>query len=309
MPRGEAVQRYWCVHTAPMTARSATLRHRPVHQLPRPHVCRRRWHELHRLPARSDQRGRVLRGVECASGRIRIKEDFFVVPDGGVGIAGDARLRPNMMVQPCREYGVCAAVEPGGASMRVRTECLGNTTGPLCASCVDGFGKAAGSCVACPAGGAQVAIMLVFALACMALCLLMTKKSLQSELDLITAPVSVLRIGLNFLMMTSFLAALELDWGSVLRSIFNVAKASSGGLPPLMACAGISFAAEMTLSLLLPLVVPCVPALMLAVWAAHAARAAAPSRARASWARRSCTSSSTRASRWRTCCGRRWWCR
>merc|ERR1712185_221169 len=118
-----------------------------------------------------------------------------------------------------------------------------------------------------PAGHAQVAIMLAFALACTALCLLMTKKSLQSELDLDTATVSVLRIGLNFLMMTGFLAALQLDWGSVLRSIFNVAKASSGGLPPLMACAGVSFEAEMTFSLLLPLLVPCVPALMLAFWA------------------------------------------
>ena len=150
-----------------------------------------------------------------------------------------------MIVQPCREYGVCAAVEPSGASMRVRTECLSNTTGPLCASCVAGFGKAAGKCVPCPAGGAQVAIMLAFALMCVALCLLMTKKSLQSELDLDTATVSVLRIGLNFLMMTGFLAALRLDWGSVLRSLFNIAKASSGGLPPLMSCAGVSFEAEM----------------------------------------------------------------
>ena len=50
-----------------------------------------------------------------------------------------------------------------------------------------------------------------------------------------------------------FLAALRLDWGSVLRSLFNIAKASSGGLPPLMSCAGVGFEVEMTFSLLLPL--------------------------------------------------------
>ena len=77
----------------------------------------------------------------------------------------------------------------------------------------------------------------------------------------------MLRIWLNFLMMTGFLSELRLDWGSVVRSIFNVAKASSGGLPPFVECAGVSFTAEMTFSLLLPVVVPCVPGLMMAAWA------------------------------------------
>ena len=55
-----------------------------------------------------------------------------------------------------------AGVEPSGRSMRARTKCLSNTTGPLCASCVDGFGKAAGKCVPCPAFGTQAAAMLAF---------------------------------------------------------------------------------------------------------------------------------------------------
>ena len=49
--------------------------------------------------------------------------------------------------------------------------------------------------------------------------------------------------------------------------MFKVAKASSGGLPPLIRCAGVTFAVEMTFSLMLPLAVPCVPALILVCWA------------------------------------------
>jgi hypothetical protein len=110
-------------------------------------------------------------------------------------------------------------------------------------------------------------MLLVFVLVAIVLTFLMTKKSLQDHLDVDTATVSVLRIGLNFLMMTGFLSQLRLDWGSVLRSIFNVAKAGSAGLPPLMECTGMGFSTEITLSLLLPLIVPLVPALMLLAWA------------------------------------------
>eukprot|EP00937_MAST-01D_sp_MAST-1D-sp2_P001398 g1398.t1 len=208
--------------------------------------------------------GQVIPGVECTQGLIMVKHDFFVVP-------GNDTLGPNLVVLRCRDYGVCrtcdARTEVCSASMTVRTACLGNTDGLLCASCAPGFGKVAGKCSGCPSVATQAAFMAVCALAAAALSLVMTKKSLQDELDLDTATVSVLRIWLNFLMMTGFLAGLHLDWGSVLRSMFNIAKVGSGGVPPLISCAGVSFASEMTFSLLLPLVVPCVPAVMLACWA------------------------------------------
>ena len=63
--------------------------------------------------------------------------------------------------------------------------------------------------------------------------------------------------------MTGFMSQLQLDWGSVLRQLFNLAKASSGGLPPFIDCAGVSFEAEMAATQMLPLVVPTLPLLML----------------------------------------------
>ena len=68
--------------------------------------------------------------------------------------------------------------------------------------------------------------------------------------------------------MTGFMSQLQLDWGSVLRQLFNLAKASSGGLPPFIDCAGVSFEAEMAATQMLPLVVPTLPLLMLGAWAA-----------------------------------------
>eukprot|EP00937_MAST-01D_sp_MAST-1D-sp2_P007459 g7459.t1 len=217
----------------------------------------------------------LLPGIVCAGGKIEIKADYYVVPHTGGGgssgtgasaATGSARLGPDLVVLPCREYGVCAATVPNG-SMAVHTECLGNTAGALCALCAADHGKAAGKCVACPAAGTQAFVMAAFALLALALSFIMTKKSLQDELDLDTATVSVLRIGLNFLMMTGFLAGLRLDWGSVLRTVFNVAKAGSGGLPPLVDCANVSFVAEMIFSLLLPVAAACMPVCMLALWA------------------------------------------
>ena len=201
--------------------------------------------------------GSVLEGVECTQGMIRVEPDFFVVP---------GQLGPQLQVLRCLEYGVCHTCGKACMNMTVRTTCLGNTTGTLCAQCMPDFGKAAGYCVRCPGSETQGLIILVFVAMALVLALLMTKKSLQDHLDTETATVSVLRIGLNFLMMTSFLAGLQLDWGSMLQLLFNTAKASSGGLPPLLQCSGVTFALEMTFSLLLPLAVPCVPLLVLTLW-------------------------------------------
>ena len=94
--------------------------------------------------------------------------------------------------------------------------------------------------------------------------LAMTKKSLRPDFQ--GATMTVLRIALSFLMMTGFLATLQLDWGSLSRQLFNIAKASSGGMPPFTDCAGISFETEIVVSLLLPLVGPAVAAAQLAAW-------------------------------------------
>eukprot|EP00936_MAST-01D_sp_MAST-1D-sp1_P002969 g2969.t1 len=151
--------------------------------------------------------------------------------------------------------------------MTVRTTCQKNTTGLLCAQCQPGFGKAVGHCVKCPAVIMQIFVALTFGAMAIGLAVVVTRKSLQDELDTEVATVSVLRISLNFLMMTSFLAGLKLDWGTMLRTIFNVAKASSGGLPPFTDCLGLSFEKEMVFSLLLPLCVPVTPLCALVSWA------------------------------------------
>eukprot|EP00937_MAST-01D_sp_MAST-1D-sp2_P006523 g6523.t1 len=210
-----------------------------------------------KCPTESDSAGResLVPGVECRYGRIKVRDDFFVAH------AHDGRLS----LFRCPEYGVCttnATITVAG-NLTINTTCAGNTRGLLCALCSKGFGKAAGRCMECPDASTQKAVMAAFALAGLLLSLAMTLKSLKSELNLDAATISVLRIFVTFMMMTGFLSSLRLDWGSVLRAIFNTARAGSGGVPPLVQCSGVDFASEMTFSLMLPLFVPCVPCVFL----------------------------------------------
>ena len=111
-----------------------------------------------------------------------------------------------------------------------RTVCQHNTTGLLCGLCEPGSGKAAGHCVKCPSTGVQALVTWVFALGALGVSLAMTWKSLHPDFE--GATVTVIRIAISFLFMTGFMSQLQLDWGSVLRQLFNFAMASSGGMPP-----------------------------------------------------------------------------
>jgi hypothetical protein len=195
-------------------------------------------------------------GVECRSGFARIKDDYYVVPD-------DRAFGPHTATLRCLDHGVCTTVVDKSTFI-ARTVCQRNTTGLLCGLCAEGFGKAAGQCVECPSAAAQAAVTWVFGLLALGISVLMTRKSLNPDFK--GATVTVIRIAVSFLMATGFLSQLQLDWGSVLRQIFSLAKASSGGVPPFIDCAGVSFEAEMAASLMLPLLVPVVPSLMIGVW-------------------------------------------
>jgi hypothetical protein len=196
-------------------------------------------------------------GVVCSGGGIRIEDDIFVVPDGRAISAHAATLR-------CRELGVCkTAVD--NLTFVARTVCQLNTTGLLCGLCEPGSGKAAGHCVPCPSADVQALVTWVFVLGALGVSLAMTKKSLNPDFE--GATVTVIRITISFLFMTGFMSQLQLDWGNVLRQLFNFAKASSGGLPPFIDCAGVSFEMEMAVSQLLPLVVPTLPLVVLGAWA------------------------------------------
>ena len=199
-------------------------------------------------------------GVECSNGGIAFKDDFFVVPDDDAAAAG---IGPRTATLRCRDADVCTTIVDG-ETFTAHTRCRGNATGLLCGLCSEGFGKAAGSCVECPSQDIQSGAMWAFALLAVGVALGMTKKSLNP--DFTGALVTVIRIGFDWLGMTGFLAQLQLDWGSVLRQIFSIAEASSGGMPPFLDCSGVSFETEMAMSLLLPLLVPTVAAALLGAW-------------------------------------------
>eukprot|EP00937_MAST-01D_sp_MAST-1D-sp2_P003776 g3776.t1 len=170
------------------------------------------------------------KGTSCIDGGFATRDDFFLIGSE----RGNVTLGDDLRTMRCRTDGLCSTVVYQ-EHLVARTVCAGHTHGLLCGVCDAGYGMSVG------------------------------KKSLNPDFE--SATISVLRIGLNFVMATGFLAQVQLDWGSIVRRTFDIAKATSGGVPPLVACLGVTFADEMAFSLALPLmllvVVPALPAFIL----------------------------------------------
>jgi hypothetical protein len=105
----------------------------------------------------------LLDGIECASGAVAVKPDYYVV----TAKPGEAApLGPGTSVVRCRSLGVCATnVSTSAAS--ATTLCLGNTRGPLCGACRAGYARRSpqGACDRCPGrNGAGPLLLLAGAL-------------------------------------------------------------------------------------------------------------------------------------------------
>eukprot|EP00937_MAST-01D_sp_MAST-1D-sp2_P003447 g3447.t1 len=200
-------------------------------------------------------------GVDCIDGNFGVRDNFFLLGSE----TGNVSLGAGLHTARCRADGVCTTVVDQ-ENIVARTVCSGNTHGLLCGACEAGHGKSVGKCVECPSPLTTRLYVCLFAMIALVFAGTIVKKSLKPDFD--SAVISVLRIGLNFVMSTGFLSQLQLDWGSVVRRTFDIAKATSGGVPPLVSCLGVTFTGEMAVSFALPMMVPALPAVVLAVWAA-----------------------------------------
>jgi hypothetical protein len=87
-----------------------------------------------------------------------------------------------------------------------------------------------------------------------------------SKAPAVGSAIVVVRTLVSYMQLTSLLQSFKLDWGSSLRSFFGMQQALSGATPPLLRCAGMSFAAESKLALALPALIIGGPALLIALW-------------------------------------------
>jgi hypothetical protein len=221
---------------------------------------------------REDQ---ILVGVECADGRIQIKDDFFIVP----AAQGDsAPLGPETMVLRCRDKSVCSTIVDK-ADFTARTVCLGNTTGPLCGACQDGFARRSpqGACDACPGSAMRkgpqlgpmsllVTVLVIFAFLYRQ-CIKYAMRNARHGHKGKFMTFSVLKIVMAFLFKTSLLSHFQLDWGALMRWVFQVNSVASSGDPTTVTqaqCFGLDLHAKMKLLVAAPFIIMLLPLPLLA---------------------------------------------
>ena len=183
---------------------------------------------------------KVLSGVECKGGDIRIETDFFVEGSGS-GSSG-VPLGPNIRVIKCRGTNVCKSVV-NKTDFTVNTECVAPATGALCGACEDLHSKGGpgNPCVACAVDGGTGPLFLLAAMLVFAILYRQTIKSAiknarrgyRSKYMTFT----MLKIIMTFIFQTSLLAHLNLNWGGLMGFIFKAGSTAGSGDATKMASA------------------------------------------------------------------------
>ena len=194
-------------------------------------------------------------GIECLKGTIRVKDGFYVVPGAG----GKASLGNHTVLVPCRgESGVCSTDIADDFS--ARTVCNSNAAGPLCGACEPGFARRTprGACEACNGGWLALCVLLAALLVfgfmyrqCIKFALRNALRGKKSEF----MTFSVLKIAMAFLFNTSLLSSYQLDWGTLLASLFKANSIASSGDPTSVAqaqCIGLDLHTKMKLLVAAP---------------------------------------------------------
>jgi hypothetical protein len=142
------------------------------------------------------------------------------------------------------------------------------SAGPLCAACSTGFTRSGQACAECASGPMIKLLGAILALAALAFVFVLCRKSLHTDFE--GASMAVLRIGLNYGLMTNVLAHSHVDWGSTLRFMFSMQSVASGGAGlavNLFDCSGVNFVKQMMfIEFAGPAVVALLPASLIMVW-------------------------------------------
>jgi hypothetical protein len=192
-------------------------------------------------------------GVSCAAGVATVKPGFWKEPGTTITESSGAN------VHRCLGQDTCA-----------NATCKDGHTGLICGECALGYSKVAGVCAKCPtakSGTGPALIVLAFALAALAVSLVVTRQALAPDFD--SARLTVMRIFVTYTMQTGALAQMRLDWGASLQSLFDINAAASGGTPPFMGCIGVSESTTITATLCVPFLVPLFPLGCIGVWRAY----------------------------------------